>query len=289
MSRRRLWRWIAAIVVLAAVALVGIGYRNATAAPVVRRLDLTVAGYPASAAPVRVLLFSDLHVHGPDMPPSRLARIVAQLNALHPDIAVAAGDFVGNNWVGRHYSVDQAIAPLAGLKARLGTFAVLGNNDYQAGADAVTGALQRAGIRVLRNTAVQLGPVTLGGIDGRIYRPAAWRQARATTDAALRALPGVEVLVAHRPDEFVHAPAPVSLVLAGHTHCGQIVLPLVGALETGSDYGQKYACGVVRQGAKVLVVTAGLGTSYVPLRFGAPPDVWLIIIHGPRTRSPETM
>lgn len=269
------------MLVLAAIAIAALiiaGYRNATAAPVVRTLGLTVSGYPG-APTLRIVLFSDVHVHGPDMPPERVARIVGQINALHPDIAIAAGDFVGDNWFGRRYPVDEAIAPLGRLKARLGTYAVLGNNDYSAGASAVTRALERAGVHVLDDDAVRLGPIALGGRDGRIYRQRApLRAAQATTYEALGRTPGIKVLVTHRPDEFAVAPENTNLVLAGHTHCGQIVLPLVGPLATGSDFGRKYLCGVVREGSKTLVVTSGLGTSYVPLRFGAPPDIWLITL-----------
>jgi predicted MPP superfamily phosphohydrolase len=99
------------------------------------------------------------------------------------------------------------------------------------------------------------------------------------TYEALRRTSGIKVLVAHRPDEFAFVPSSTALVLAGHTHCGQIVVPIVGALATGSDFGTKYLCGVIRDGSKTLVVTAGLGTSFVPLRFGAPPDIWLITVH----------
>jgi uncharacterized protein len=74
--------WLLAAPLVAAVAFVAVGYRSATADPLVRRLDLTVADYPAKAAPLRILLFSDVHVHSPDMPPARVARIVDQMNAL---------------------------------------------------------------------------------------------------------------------------------------------------------------------------------------------------------------
>jgi predicted MPP superfamily phosphohydrolase len=70
-------------------------------------------------------------------------------------------------------------------------------------------------------------------------------------------------------------------MLAGHTHCGQIRLPLVGALLTESAYGQRYVCGRVDEDGRTLIVSAGLGTSIVPLRLGAPPDMWLVTI-GPR-------
>ena len=280
MSRRSIFRVFLAVIALVGVAVTAVGYRNATAPPLVRRLTITIGGYPADAAPVRIVLFSDVHVHGPDMPPSRLERIVGQINALHPDIIVAAGDFEGNNLIGRDYSVEAAIAPLGGLKPRVGAFAVLGNNDYEAGAAAVTRALERAGFEVLEDRAVSIQTLALGGLDGRIHHGREWNRFRKITYQALGRTRGVHVLIAHRADEFVLAPPPISLVLAGHTHCGQIVLPIVGALATGSDYGSKYLCGVIRDGSKLLVVTAGLGTSHVPLRLGAPPDMWLITIQG---------
>jgi len=277
LTRRRLALWLVAALLLGAGAIIAIGYRNAVSEPVVRRLVLAVPGYPTNAPPVRIALFSDVHVHGPDMPPRRVEHIVEEINALHPDIAVAAGDFTGNNWIGRDYSIDEAIAPLRGLKAKFGVFAVLGNNDCQAGAGAVSSVLERAGVHVLRNQASSAGPIAVGGMDGRL---AAMAASRRRTYSALERTPGVKILVAHRPDEFVFAPRSVSLVLAGHTHCGQIVLPLIGPLYTGSDFGRKYLCGVITNRSTVLVVTAGLGTSHMPLRIGAPPDIWLITIKG---------
>jgi predicted MPP superfamily phosphohydrolase len=68
------------------------------------------------------------------------------------------------------------------------------------------------------------------------------------------------------------------IVLAGHTHCGQIVLPLYGAIETGSKYGNRYLCGVIREHGRAVVVTGGIGTSLLPFRFGAPPDWWLVTL-----------
>ena len=71
-------------------------------------------------------------------------------------------------------------------------------------------------------------------------------------------------------------PGPVALVAAGHTHCGQISLPLIGRLATASRYGERFACGLIRDRGQPVVVSAGLGTSIVPLRYGVPPDLWLI-------------
>jgi hypothetical protein len=228
---------------------------------------------------MRIALFSDLHVQNYVMPPSRVSEIVDQINALHPDIAIAAGDFVDESWPGARYSIPEAVAPLRGLKATLGTYAVLGNNDYRV--RKIELALKAARVHLLKNEATQVGRIALGGLDGRLEH--SWPAlgfARERTYGALERTPGIKVLVVHNPDEFAAAPDFISLVLAGHTHCGQVVLPLVGALMTGSAYGQKYTCGVYREHSQILVVTAGLGTSHLPLRIGAASDIWLISIEG---------
>jgi hypothetical protein len=282
-SRRRQVRCaVLAAALLGIVTTIIVGYVNAIAAPVLRHLTITAPAIPASVPAIRIVLFSDLHVHGPDMPPERVSKIVGQINGLDPDMVIAAGDFTGDNWFGEQYSIGDAVAPLAQLKAKLGVYAVLGNNDYQPGATAIVDALQHAGVHVLRNNAQQVGPISLGGIDGKLYKRKDWAVARESTYRAIDQAPGMHILVAHRPDEVRWAPPSIGLVLAGHTHCGQIVLPFVGALQTGSDYGRKYLCGVIREGRKILVVTAGLGTSHIPLRIGAPPDIWVISVSGRR-------
>jgi len=96
----------------------------------------------------------------------------------------------------------------------------------------------------------------------------------------------VPVLLSHSPDPFPRVPTTIRLMLAGHTHCGQIRLPFVGALSIYSEHGDRYACGRVDEAGKVLVVGAGLGTSVLPLRFGTPPDLWLVTI-GPVHPSPQ--
>lgn len=262
---------------LVPAAIIWVGYRNATAMPVVRHLALALPDYPPDAPPVRLVLFSDVHVHGPDMPPSRVAAIVAEVNRLRPDIVVIAGDYIGNSWVGRGYSVDEAIAPLSGLRARYGIYGALGNNDYRLAIDDVRDALRDAGIHVLVNEARSAGPLAIAAINGRLLpTPEEWQKRRERTYASLRRTPGAKILLVHRPDEFEYMPDWVSLALAGHTHCGQVVLPVVGALQTGSDFGRKYLCGVIHAGARTLVVSAGVGTSHFPIRIGAPSDVWVI-------------
>jgi hypothetical protein len=261
------------LVVALILALIGWCYWTAIADPVVREADIALPGWPAGVPPVRALLMSDLHVAGPDMPPERLARIVEQANALRPDIVLIAGDFVSDRSIStRTYSFAEAVAPLAGLRSRLGTVAVLGNHDHWRGAAEARAALQRIGVRVLDNDAAQIGPLAVGGIDDAFTH----HEDLGAMLNALRALPGPRIVLSHSPDPFPVLPRDVPLVLAGHTHCGQIRLPLIGALSTFSAYGDRYACGLIRENGRTLIVSAGLGTSILPLRLGAVPDMWLI-------------
>jgi predicted MPP superfamily phosphohydrolase len=99
----------------------------------------------------------------------------------------------------------------------------------------------------------------------------------------MRALPGAPILLSHSPDPFARLPDDAGdlLMLAGHTHCGQARLPFYGAIISVSDYGARFECGLVRENGRTLIVTAGLGTSGLPLRLGAAPDLWLVTV-GPK-------
>ena len=271
------------LLILVALGLAGAGwtYWTAIADPVVREAAVALDGWPEGAPPIRAVLISDVHVAGPDMPPARLARIVARINALGPDIVLIAGDFVSDKRTStHHYTQAEGAAPLAGLRPRLGTFAVMGNHDHWRDTDGAHRALAAAGVRLLDNQAVSVGPLALGGLDDAFTG----RDRLGPTLAAMRSLPGAHVLLSHSPDPFAALPRDGSLLmLAGHTHCGQARLPFVGAVMTLSKYGQRYACGLVREPGRTLIVTAGLGTSGLPLRLGAAPDLWLVTI-GPRAR-----
>jgi uncharacterized protein len=255
-------------------------YWTAIADPVVRRTALAL---PGLTQPVRLVLMSDIHVGGPDMHPTRLNRIVAQVNALRPDVVLIAGDLITEKRLAtRLYSMAEAIAPLAALRPRIGTFAVLGNHDHWADPAGALTALRRAGITLLENDAAPAGPLAVGGLDDAFTG----RDDVARTVAALRRLPGVPILLSHSPDPFPRVPSDIRLMAAGHTHCGQVRLPIVGALKTMSAYGQLYACGRIEEAGKTLIVTAGLGTSGIWFRLGAVPDLWSIELRPARAPAP---
>jgi predicted MPP superfamily phosphohydrolase len=281
-SRKSAARKLLGALVLLALLTLGWMYWTAVSDPVVRRTEVAMAGLER---PLRAVLISDIHVGGPDMPPARLERIVGQVNALAPDLVLIAGDLVTDKRLAtRHYSMSEAVAPLAGLRPRIGTYAVLGNHDHWRDAGQARAALRSAGIVVLDNDAVQAGPVAIGGLNDDFTKHADV----ARTMERLLALPGPRLLVSHSPDPFPDIPAEVRLMAAGHTHCGQGRLPIVGAIMTMSRYGERYACGRIDENGKTLIVTAGLGTSGIPLRLGAVPDLWVIALRPARARPPQS-
>jgi predicted MPP superfamily phosphohydrolase len=86
------------------------------------------------------------------------------------------------------------------------------------------------------------------------------------------------ILISHSPDIFPDVPARVNLTLAGHTHGGQVCLPLVGRLIVPSHYGQRFAYGHIIEGGRHLFVTSGVGTSIIPVRFRVPPEIAMLTI-----------
>ncbi|MFD1610305.1 metallophosphoesterase [Sphingomonas tabacisoli] len=259
------WRFL---FVAAAVLFLAVGYWNATRMPVVRRGTVWVNGWSANKPPVRIVLISDIHVAGPDMPPSRVARIVDQINALKPDLVLIAGDLVSARLLTtRRYSFDEALAPLTALHAP--RIAVLGNHDHRRGAADARRALAAAHIPLLENRIVRFRGLTIVGLDD-MYT--------GIPDARLFAkpLPQPVLLLTHSPEVVRRLPPGERLVLAGHTHCGQVVIPGVGALVSLRKGRRTVACGIVHRNGRNFVVTGGLGASIVPIRYGATPDLWLL-------------
>lgn len=259
------------VLALAAAALLGWSlYRNALAPPVVVAYDVAVAGW--TAAPLRIVQLSDLHYGRPDMSLARLRAIVDQANALHADLIALTGDYHGGKWIDLDSgNLDDAVRPLARLRSRLGTFAVRGNHDEPYWTPRV---LPRYHMTYLQNAHVDAGPIMVAGVDDL-----------STGNASVaRALAGIPrgravLLLMHEPDSFPRVPASVALTLAGHTHGGQVKLPLVGTPLTNTALG--YVRGKYVVGGRTLIVSSGIGTSSLPIRLNVPPEIALITLHAP--------
>lgn len=263
------------VIALSALALLlaAIGFHNARALPLVREVKLILPSTDPMSEPIDIVLMSDIHMGTAAMSQHRLQTIVSGVNRLAPDIVVMAGDFIDARG---HKKGNRALAQLepalASLRPRIGSIAVLGNHDHWSDADGVRRVLSRAGIALLENDARRIGSVTFGGVDD----PYTKRDRVEDTVCAMRRFDGPRVFVAHSPDVAPRLPADIALLLSGHTHGGQIVLPIKGAILDVAD--PRYRCGVIADPDRTVIVSAGLGTSTLPLRFGAPPDIWRITL-----------
>jgi predicted MPP superfamily phosphohydrolase len=263
-----------------AAAVLAYAYAEARRLPVVRRATIALADWPDAAAPITTVLISDIHIGSSAMDAERLGRIVAQVDALHPNLVLIAGDFVfGHDPRAAGRNATALTGALRRLRPRLGTVAVLGNHDLWTGQAAVRAALEEAGVRVLQNEAVARGPLAIAGVADLFTHQAdvgaTWRR--------LRPLRGARIVLTHSPDLEQTLPAGTAPLLAGHTHCGQVVLPLIGVIDWVARL--RFSCGLYRDKGRSVVVTGGLGTSGVPFRLGAPPDLWLLTLGPPGTRG----
>ena len=284
-SLRLPWRWLLAVLALmlaAAVILLAIGMANARARPIERETVVAMPGLDSRTRAARIALLSDIHLGNRSMEPERLAAIVEQVNAARPDLVLLAGDFViGHDARGAADRAGGLTEPLKRLKAPLGVVAVLGNHDHWTAPHAVHAALTSAGIIVLENQAVRLGPFAVVGIGDRF---SGHDDVPASLSAARR-IGGIPIVLTHSPDLVPDLPADQPLVLAGHTHCGQVVLPGLGVPVARAPfagwrrlYNPRYRCGVIRDGPRTTIVTAGVGSGTSPVRFGAMPDWWLVTL-----------
>ncbi|HWV13097.1 MAG TPA: metallophosphoesterase [Sphingobium sp.] len=254
-------------------------FSNARATPTVRRMELTLP-FPKDAPqrPVTIALMTDTHLSGPDNSPERMARIVRRVNSLKPDLILLGGDYIGDHKGGAVYGPQASIASFAGLRAPMGVIAILGNHDSRRHAlidhKQWRALFRRIGIMLLTDQAVRRGPLAIGGLrDIYTDHPDIDGVVREMAD-----LGGAQIVLSHGPDVFPALPNRPLLALTGHTHCGQVALPFVGIVYVPSRYGTRYACGTFREGAKSMIVSAGIGTSGLPIRLLSPPDLWLVTI-----------
>jgi uncharacterized protein len=258
----------AALAVGAGVALAWAGWIEPRRLVTVRR-TLELPGWPSALDGLRVGLVSDIHGGAPHVGTKAIARAVARLNSEAPDLIVLLGDFTDSHviWGGR-LAPELIARELAGLRAPLGTFAVLGNHDWKQTGDRMWRALVEAGIEVLENRAAAAGDLYVAGL-------ADLRERRPDLPSALAGVPpdAPVILLAHDPDVFPFVPDRVALTLCGHLHGGQVAIPGLRRPAIPSRYGERYARGHVVEDGRQLFVTSGLGTSGLPLRFLAPPEV----------------
>ncbi|MGB8276427.1 MAG: metallophosphoesterase [Methylovirgula sp.] len=245
---------------------------------------------------LKAAVIADIHACEPLMSAARVRGIAELANRLQPDITFILGDFnAGHRMVSAPVFPHQWGEALSVLKAPLGVYAILGNHDWwhgalpgmrSDGAQSIRRALHQANIKLLENQSVRLmkqgsafwvagladqmghrvGRYAFEGLDDL---PGTLRQV--SDDAPV-------ILLAHEPMIFSHVPERVALTLCGHTHGGQVDLPFLTAAYFNNRWGSDYIYGHIVEGDRHMIISAGLGTSIMPVRFLRPPELVQVTI-----------
>ena len=238
------------------------------------RQTVAIPNLPPAFEGTTVAYLSDVH-HGPFVPRLYVRSVVDMTNSMRPDVILLGGDY-------SHHGT-QFVAPvhedLSRLRARMGRFAVLGNHDHWDGLGESIAGLEAARIPLLRNAGIWLekggSRLRVAGV-GDLWtdRPDVSRGvgSEATTRDAV-------ILMSHNPDVAEYCDDPrVGLILSGHTHGGQVVVPGYGAPIVPSAFGQKYVKGLVQAPHCQVYVSRGVGTVTPPVRlFCRPEVVWITL------------
>ncbi len=242
-------------------------------------LSFSLPNFAGDLAHIKLVHITDLHV-GPLLHPERLARFIAQINKLEADLIVITGDIFD-------FSADYIEAgcrELAKLEARHGVFAVLGNHDHYTGTEEVASGIAKfTSIRLLRDEweriEVDCGSLVIAGLeDPQVIN---WMERNSESPALERLAREIPrdlpcVLLSHRPSFFRQAERlGFPLVLAGHTHGGQIALPFATNYNASRMISDQTR-GIYKRGESTMYVNRGLGMAGLPLRLNCPREIALI-------------
>lgn len=245
---------------------------------IVRHETLEIEQWPTELSGLKIAVLSDIHAGGSFIDDRKLRLIVQRTNELQPDLIVILGDYIAGDGRRSHTVDPEAFAPLLkDFRAPLGVYSVLGNHDWWYNGEKVRRALEANGIKVLENEVVKVD--TRGRYLWLAGLADLWTRVQ-RIDETISKVPQGEPLIAltHNPDIFLRLPQRVPLLLAGHSHGGQVSLPFIGTVVQASKLGDRYARGHVFENGRHLFVTTGIGTSIIPVRFGVPPEIVLLTL-----------
>jgi predicted MPP superfamily phosphohydrolase len=240
---------------------------------------IKLRAWPEKCNGLKVVVLSDLHVGSPHNGLDNLVKVIEATNAIQPDLILLAGDYVIHEVMGGIFVKPEPIArELKKLTAKLGVYAVLGNHDWWYSGWKVQAVFKREGIPVLENAAI---PIQNGHCQFWLAGIGDYWGGHFDTDKALRTVPDKATVIAftHNPDIFYELPYRIAITFAGHTHGGQVNLPLLGRLIVPSRYGEKLAIGTISEAGRTMFVTTGIGTSILPVRFRVPPEIAVVILN----------
>jgi predicted MPP superfamily phosphohydrolase len=275
-GRRRVLNSVGNVLMASPFAMVGYGTLVQRTDFRVREVDVPVPGLPDDLHGLRLLQLSDIHLSA-FLSERELARVIDASNELRPHLAVVTGDLISSH----SDPLDACIRQIARLKADAGVYGCLGNHENYAKVQNLTVELgARCGVGFLRQQAQQLrfgnSVLNLAGVD---FQPSTQKH-RYLQGAGRMVVPGaMNVLLSHNPDVFpVAARQGYHLLLAGHTHGGQVNVEILDQAITPIRFFTPYVYGLYRSGAAAAYVTRGIGTIGIPARIGAPPEISVLVL-----------
>jgi predicted MPP superfamily phosphohydrolase len=263
---------------------------------VINEQEIRIKTWKTAFDGLKIVAISDIHGGSNGVDQNKLREVVAAANSQNADLIVLLGDYVsqvgGRDKTGQRalrMNVDEIASGLAGLKSRYGVFAVLGNHDGWHDTASIAAAFSGQGYKVLDG---EVAEVEANGSRLRILGlkdHLAIDSWRSFADDARKLLAPTEgkgdvIVLEHSPDvaPIITSERLISkdlkLMISGHTHGGQIWLPVFGRPIVPSSYGQKYAAGHINDNGLDIFVTTGIGTSILPFRFMVPPEIAVLTI-----------
>ena len=245
---------------------------------IVHQETIQIDNLPKELSGLRIALIADIHTGGPFIDDNKLRKIVELTNQQNPDLILLLGDYMSpNSWHSRRVEPEVTAAAMKNLHAPLGVYAVLGNHDWWYNGGKVRRAFEANSIPVLDDEVAEIkwqnGSFWLVGLADFWTRP---QHVSATIAKVPEGAP--VIAITHNPDVFPGLPGSVPLLLAAHTHGGQVSLPLIGTPIVPSRFGRKYTAGHVFENGHHMFVTTGIGTSILPVRFRVPPEIVILTV-----------
>ena len=246
---------------------------------VIRGENLNVPNWNANLNGFKIVAISDIHGGSNNVTESKLKELVVAANAQAPDLIVLLGDYISEQHRNKkelRMPVETIADNLQGFTAKYGVYAVIGNHDHWHNQSKITREFERAGIKILDNEIkqIQVGTetVNLWGIEDY------WKNHKVPTGV----LGNVEnkqnvIAITHNPDSLLKTPDIISLMLAGHSHGGQVNFPIFGVIHFVTD--QRFVQGETVVDGKHVFVTTGVGCSGPQIRFRVPPEIAVITLN----------